>query len=48
MKDIKELQNYVEKTGDSQFRYLLILSKKNTAKEIPTIIRTIKDKHVAK
>lgn len=45
MKDIKELQNYVEKTGDSQFGMLVDIVKKY-GKDIPTIIRTIKDKHV--
>jgi len=45
MKDIRELQVYIEKTGDSQFAMLVEIVKKY-GNEIPGIIRTIKDKHV--
>ncbi|MDQ3022015.1 MAG: UvrD-helicase domain-containing protein [Bacteroidota bacterium] len=46
MKDIKELQDYIEKTGDSQFGMLVDIVKKY-GNDIPKIIKTIKDKHVA-
>ncbi len=46
MKDIKELQDYIEKTGDSQFGMLVDIVKKY-GNDIPEIIKTIKDKHVA-
>ena len=45
MKDIKELQDYIEKTGDSQFGMLVDIVKKY-GNDIPGIIKTIKDKHV--
>lgn len=46
MKDIKELQDYIEKTGDSQFGMLVDIVKKY-GNDIPEIIKTIKNKHVA-
>ncbi len=45
MKNIRELQVYIEKTGDSQFAMLVEIVKKY-GNEIPKIIRTIKNMHV--
>ncbi|MEZ4690575.1 MAG: 3'-5' exonuclease, partial [Ignavibacteria bacterium] len=45
MKDIKELQSFIEKTGDTQFSMLVDIVKKY-GNDIPKIIKLIKDKHV--
>ncbi|HMQ67828.1 MAG TPA: 3'-5' exonuclease [Ignavibacteria bacterium] len=45
MKDLKELQSFIEKTGDTQFSMLVDIVKKY-GNDIPKIIRLIKDKHV--
>jgi F-box protein 18 (helicase) len=45
MKDMKELQSFIEKTGDTQFSMLVDIVKKY-GNDIPKIIKVIKDKHV--
>lgn len=45
MKDMKELQSFIEKTGDTQFSMLVDIVKKY-GNDIPKIIKIIKGKHV--
>lgn len=45
MKDMKELQGYIEKTGDTQFGMMVDIVKKY-GNEIPNILREIKSKHI--
>ncbi|MEO6695218.1 MAG: UvrD-helicase domain-containing protein [Ignavibacteria bacterium] len=45
MKDMKELQDFINKTEDSQFSMLVDIVKKY-GNDIPGIIKKIKDKHV--
>lgn len=45
MKDMKELQSFIEKTGDTQFSMLVDIVKKY-GNDIPRILKLIKAKHV--
>jgi len=45
MRDMKDLQDYIGNTGDSQFSMLVEIVKKY-GNDIPKIINSIKDKHV--
>lgn len=45
MKDIEELEDYIEKTGDNQLGMMVEIVKEY-GNEIPEIIRSIKEKHV--
>lgn len=45
MKDMKELQGYIEKTGDTQFGMMVDIVKKY-GNEIPNILKEIKSKHI--